>query len=221
MDTVEDWGRLVTIENIFTDYFNNNTWQGKESISGPGSDYEQTKYLIPELQNLIGKLGVKKIFDAPCGDFNWMKNIDMQGLSYTGADIVKPLIIKNNKRYKAKNISFVHFNLIKDNIPKSDLVIIRDCLVHLPNENIFDIIHNVKSSGSKYLLTTHFTWEKHKNNYDIKPGQWRRINLTQTPFYFPFPEYIIIEGNLQSYDHDKTMSLWKVSDLPDYGVVNG
>jgi len=59
-------------------------------------------------------------------------------------------------------------------------------------------------------------WKSHKNNNDIPVGAWRRINLQQDPFNFPNPEQIIIEGNIQSHDRDKTMSLWNIKDIPDY-----
>ena len=52
-------------------------------------------------------------------------------------------------------------------------------------------------------------------------GAWRRINLLKDPFNFPYPQHIIVEGNTQSDDHDKTMSLWRVEDIPSYGENNG
>ncbi len=207
-------------EKIFTEYYYKNTWAGKESISGPGSDYAQTKYLIKELEFLLAKLNITTIFDAPCGDFNWMKKIDLSRIKYIGGDIVKPLIHRNEKKYKTKNIKFIEFNLINDKLPKTDLVIVRDCFVHLKNEDIFKALNNIKKSESKYLLTTHFTWDSAKCNQDIKTGQWRRLNLTKKPFNFPFPEHIIVEGNFQSNDHDKTMSLWNISNIPDYGDLD-
>lgn len=208
-------------KEIFTEYFKNNTWQGKESVSGPGSDYEQTKYLIPELQILINSLEIKTMLDAPCGDFNWMKRLDLSKVKYFGADIVEELIDKNNRRYKQKNISFSVIDIVKDKIPTVDLVMVRDCFVHLPNSDIMKALNNIKKSGSKYLLTTNFFWKNMPVNKDIKVGDWRRIDLTSAPFYFKHPEQIIIEGNIQSYDRDKTMSLWLVEEIPDFEVLDG
>lgn len=206
---------------LFTEYFKNNSWNGKESASGPGSDYEQTKYLIPELSLLIKKLKIKSILDVPCGDFNWMKRVDLSNVQYLGGDIVEDLIRINSKRYKSSNIDFAVIDVVNDNLKKSDLLIVRDCLVHLPEQDVKKALSNIKRSGSKYLLTTNFLWESMQNNQDIQVGQWRRLNLMQSPYNFKFPEQIIIEGNKQSNDHDKTMSLWKVKDIPDFGDVSG
>lgn len=206
---------------IFTQYFKNNTWRGKESVSGPGSDYEQTKYLIPELSLLIKELKIKTILDVPCGDFNWMKRVDLSNVNYVGGDIVQDLIKLNSKKYQSETIKFKVIDLVNDPLDTVDLIIVRDCLVHLPHSDVIKAINNIKKSNSKYLLTTNFLWESTKNNMDIKLGLWRRLNLMQEPYNFKFPEKIIIEGNRQSHDHDKTMSLWKVKDLPSFKELNG
>jgi len=203
-------------KDLFTQYYENNSWNGKESVSGPGSDYEQTKYLIPELDLTLRKLKIKTILDAPCGDFNWMRRVDLDKISYIGGDIVDDIVRTNNKKYKDKNISFKNIDIVNDNLPEVDLIMVRDCLVHLPNEDIKKAINNIIDSKSKYLLTTNFMWKSPKANIDIAVGGWRRLNLEQEPFNFPFPIDIIIEGNVQSYDRDKTMSLWHIKDLKRY-----
>lgn len=203
-------------KDLFTEYYYNNSWSGKESLSGPGSDYEQTKYLIPELQILLKDLKIKTMLDVPCGDFNWMRRVDLSNITYTGGDIVDKLISNNNKKYKAKNISFKSIDVVKDNLPEVDLIMVRDCFVHLPNKDILKAINNIIDSKSKYLLTTNFMWKSPEANKDIAVGAWRRLNLESEPFSFPFPKQIIIEGNVQSYDRDKTMSLWEIKDLRKY-----
>lgn len=207
-------------KDLFTEYYKNNTWSGKESLSGPGSDYEQTKYLVPELDIMLKYLNIKSMLDIPCGDFNWMKNINLEKMSYHGADIVEPLINKNNKKYKTNNISFSVIDIVNDKLPTVDLIMVRDCLVHLPNNDVFKALKNIKDSKSKYLLTTNFLWNHKEDNQDIAVGDWRRINLQKTPYNFKYPERIIIEGNIQSYDRDKTMSLWYIKDIPDFEVVH-
>lgn len=208
-------------KQIFTEYFNNNSWKGKESVSGPGSDYEQVKYLIPELEILLEDLKIKSMLDAPCGDFNWMRKIDLSSINYIGADIVEGVIDRNNKKYKSKNIKFTTMDIVTDTLPCVDLIMVRDCFVHLPNEDIIQSLNNIKNSGSKYLLTTNFFWKHFPNNKNISVGGWRRIDFTQKPFNFPYPDRIIIEGNIQSYDRDKSLALWKIKDIPNFEIDNG
>lgn len=208
-------------KQVFTNYYHKNFWQGKESVSGPGSDYAQTKFLIPELQIMLKDLNIKSMLDAPCGDFNWMKNVVLDNIKYRGCDIVEEVIKKNKKKYRSKNVRFSTLDIVEDKVPEVDLILVRDCFVHLSNEDIFKALNNIKNSNSRYLLTTHFTWKHLDNNYDIRVGDWRRVNLCESPFNFPSPEKIIIEGNIQSNDRDKTMSLWQIKDIPRFGDFNG
>jgi hypothetical protein len=203
-------------KDLFTSYYKKNSWHGKESVSGPGSDYEQTKFLIPELEILLKDLKINTMLDAPCGDFNWMKKVDLGKIKYHGADIVDELITVNKNKHSNASIKFSVLDIVNDKLPKVDLIMVRDCLVHLPVDDVFKALKNIKESGSKYLLTTNFLWDHQAANQEIAVGGWRRINLTKSPFNFVYPSKIIIEGNIQSNDRDKTMSLWNIKDIPDY-----
>ena len=199
---------------VFTETYNKNLWGSSESISGTGSEINQTKTLIKDLEKLLNALDIKTVLDIPCGDLNWMQNIDLSKVEYIGADIVKKLIEKNITRYKEKNnFKFEVINLIKDPLPVSDIIIVRDCLVHLSYTDIFTAIENIKSSGCKYLLTTTFT--NHSVNSDIITGGWRTINLQEKPFNFPPPVLSINENCTESNGayNDKSMALWEIDKI--------
>ncbi|WP_397392275.1 hypothetical protein [Polynucleobacter sp.] len=204
-------------KQIFSTIYEKNAWGSVESISGPGSSLAATKFLIRELAFLLKKYSIKSVLDIPCGDFNWMQTLDLSSIEYLGADIVDSLIQKNSERYPENK--FAVLNLLKDRLPAVDLVICRDCLFHFPNEEIHVALKNIKSSGSKFLLTTSFGW-KTWPNLDIEMGGFRRLNLELTPFNMPAPLERIIEGNLESEPQagrqaDRSMCLWACKDLPD------
>lgn len=200
-------------QEIFTKIFNNNYWGSAESKSGPGSELGQTQTLINGLNNLLKNLKIQSILDIPCGDFNWMQKVDLHNILYTGADIVEELIEKNKIKYASGNIAFQVLDLINDPLPKNDIIIVRDCLVHFSYVDIFKTIKKIKESGAKYLLTTTFT--ERETNHDIITGEWWPINLQKPPFNFPEPHLIInekcTEGNMQYTD--KSMAFWKINDL--------
>ena len=206
---------MMTNKEIFSSYYKNNTWQGKESKSGPGSDYDNAQFIIKELPFIFEKYSIKSMLDIPCGDFNWIKMINLDSITYHGADIVDDLIEENKQRYKSQNIKFSVLDIINDKLPKVDLVFVRDCFVHLNNEDIKKSLINIKNSGSKYLLSTTFTWNHLPTNHDIKNGDWRRVNLENKPFSLPKAITNIVEGEPLLH-RDKSLGLWFIKDIPDY-----
>jgi hypothetical protein len=207
------WDKIKRKNNIFQKIYEHNGFKGKDSISGPGSDLLQTKVVREILPEIISKFDIKSILDIPCGDFYWMKEVDLINVNYMGGDIVEELILANNSKYKSSNKIFLHLDLINDNLPDCDLIFCRDCLVHLPYKEIFKIIDNIKKSGIKYFLTT--TFVNRKDNRDIKTGDWRPINLEMPPFNFVKPHEVINENCTENDGiySDKSLGLWKVSDL--------
>jgi hypothetical protein len=110
----------------------------------------------------------------------------------------------------------VHFykrNLIIDKLQKVDLVLCRDCLVHLSFTDIFSALNNIIDSGATYLLTTTFT--SRSENRNITTGQWRTLNLEIPPFSFPSPLKIINERCTEGDGvyADKSLGLWRIEDI--------
>jgi hypothetical protein len=116
-----------------------------------------------------------------------------------------------NKQFEKENVHFFCMDLTSDSLPNVDLVIVRDCFVHLSYLDIKQSLHNIFKTSSKFLLTTTFPNETH--NIDIISGQWRPINLQLPPFKFPEPEILINEGNPDPLYQDKSIGLWKIDQL--------
>lgn len=203
------------IGEVFHNIYKANKWGGKESVSGLGSDFIQTEIIIKELPKVFKKYNISSVLDIPCGDFHWMKEVDLDNVNYTGGDIVLDIINANNEKYGSTNKKFLHLNLIKDQLPKSDLIFVRDCFVHLPLEDVKAALENIKRSDIQYILTT--TFPRTRRNYNITTGNWRPLNLLKKPFKFKQPIELINEGCTESYGQytDKSLGLWKVSDLPN------
>lgn len=202
-----------SMENIFTEIYRSNAWGGNDSVSGMGSDENETRIITRELFTLFNDLNISTMLDIPCGDFHWMKNVDLNSIDYTGADIVEELIQKNRKKYARDGIRFQCLNLIKDKLPKMDLVFCRDCLVHFSFVDIFLALDNICNSQSEYFVTTTFTGRR--VNHDIVTGQWRTLNLELAPFMLPKPLKIINEGCPEddgAYE-DKSLGLWRIADI--------
>jgi SAM-dependent methyltransferase len=202
-----------SMEEVFTDIFKSNAWGGDVSVSGPGSDAHQTKVIAAALPPLFEDFRVRTMLDAPCGDFHWMKNVELGGVAYTGADIVREIVEKNRAEHAGRGARFECLNLVRDPLPEVDLIFCRDCLVHFSYEDIFSALRNICDSGSGYLLTTTFT--DRPENWDIDTGSWRPLNLQAAPFLLPAPLRVINEectedGGVYA---DKSLALWRIEDI--------
>lgn len=104
-------------------------------------------------------------------------------------------------------------DLIGDKLPKVDLVLCRDCLVHFSFDDVFAALRNIVSSGSTYLLTT--TFPEREANDDIRTGSWRPLNLERAPFHMPAPLRILNEGCTENGGiyHDKSLAFWRIAEI--------
>ena len=160
--------RFTTTEEIFTDIYHKNKWGDEESLSGPGSTFVQTETIRNTLPNLLKKYNIHSILDIPCGDFNWMKDVNLP-ISYIGADIVEKIIKFNKEKFTKENRKFIKIDILRDELPQVDLIFCRNLFIHFSYNDIFKAIENIKKSGSKYLLTTCHRLET--KNFDIGTGQ--------------------------------------------------
>ena len=56
-------------ESIYTEIYTKNYWGDLESVSGPGSNLEQSLRDRDALPSLLNEFGVSSILDVPCGEF--------------------------------------------------------------------------------------------------------------------------------------------------------
>ena len=213
------WNRLRSVQRslrdaptgrLFKAIYESNAWGAEESRSGPGSTLDGTAQLRRRLPELLREIGTRTLLDAPCGDYRWMREVELPGLSYIGADVVPGLIADNQARYGAPAKRFLVLDIIKDPLPAADVILCRDCLVHFSDRRIRAAVKNFRRSGATYLLTT--TFPDHGASQSIISGQWQPLNLERPPFNFPAPLRTIHEG-LEGEYRDKTLALWRIADL--------
>jgi hypothetical protein len=93
------------------------------------------------------------------------------------------------------------------------LILCRDLLVHLKNQQIIKTLKNFKKSGSKYLLTTSFKNTTINNDNGII-GFWRTINLELPPFNLINPIDEIFENCKEGNGkyNDKHLLLYQINE---------
>ncbi|GBR74567.1 putative methyltransferase, partial [Candidatus Termititenax aidoneus] len=162
-------------KNVFEIIYADNVWGSPESRSGGGSEIATTKTIRMILPKLWKKYKIKTFLDIPCGDYNWMQEVNKEDIIYIGGDIVQEIIAQNKQKYAHGNISFAVLDITSDVLPQVDMIFCKDCLQHLSYANVRKALLNFQKSKSRYLLTT--TYPLTLRNWDILDGDCRPLNL--------------------------------------------
>ena len=197
---------------VFRDIYKTNRWGNPESVSGPGSTNAETAAIQRELPDMIRRFGVQSMLDAGCGDLNWLHGVELGLESYIGVDIVPELTMRNHQSHHSPGRRFLTLDITQDDLPRTDLILCRDCLVHLPNATINRALHNFNRTGASYLFTTDFP--DIVINRDITLGGWRPLNLQRAPFNLPAP--LDRTNDLPQERNElpsKSLALWNVGDI--------
>ncbi|MGH6892296.1 MAG: class I SAM-dependent methyltransferase [Dongiaceae bacterium] len=180
-----------------------------------GSELEATAGIRARLPGLLKELGVRSLLDAPCGDHRWMASLKLDLDCYVGMDIVPQIIEALEKRYRrAAHRSFLLADLTRDPLPRCDLILSRDCLVHFSFSTLERALRNLKASHATWLLAT--TFPELERNEDIEDADWRPLNFERAPFHWPAPQELINERCTEAGGAyaDKSLALWRLSELP-------
>jgi hypothetical protein len=198
------------MKEIFEKIYQKNTWGSTESVSGTGSTLRSTKNVRNFLPELLNDLKTLTLLDIPCGDWNWMKEVNLKNINYIGADIVPDIIEKNKSLHSSDNISFYVLDITKSELPNADTALVRDCLFHFSFDDTVSALKNLKASGIKYLIST--TFPTCTENTNIKTGGYRKINLSIYPYNLGDP-LILFKEKTGNTNYSKSLGVWDLTQI--------
>jgi len=203
----------------FSLIFKKNLWSDSESVSGSGSNVLATESIRRELPRLIKNYQIHNILDIPCGDFNWMKfvlhDVNDLDVKYTGVDIVSEIVDLNNNKYSNNKIEFLVADVCKDTFQNTDLLLVRDLLIHFSYKDIDSFLKNISKIKYKYLLiNTHIVRESFLNT-DINTGEYRKVDLFSHPFFINSKDVLTsFEDSMADTVNKRVAILLKKSSVP-------
>ena len=164
--------RRMNTEDVFTRIYSNNSWGGGSSMT---------------------------VVDLGCGDFSVGRRIAPECGRYVGVDIVKPLIDHNRKIFGSSSVSFVHANMVTDDLPDGDICFVRQVFQHLSNDQTLAVLPKLDRYRCSFV-TEHQPSETHlgRPNVDkphgagIRARQRSGVFLDQPPFNFPSARYQLL-----------------------------
>jgi hypothetical protein len=142
-----------------------------------------------------------------------MQHVDLSGIDYIGGDIVPSIVEANRRQHAKESRRFIQLDLTRDALPDADVLLCRDCLVHLSYANIHAVFANIARSNIRYLLMTSFPGRR--DNYDVADGDWRALDFAAPPFSLPAPVLTIVEECVEEEGAyaDKSLVAWPVDAL--------
>lgn len=181
-------------EEVFRKVYAEGVWGGSDIkadfYSGCGShDPSVVDPYVNSVRAFLVKLSAPQVIvDLGCGDFYVGNQICDLAKEYVACDIVEELIQRNSKLFQKSNLRFVCLNAINDRLPEGDIVVIRQVLQHIGNEQIAKIVQKI--ARYKYaVITEHLpTSVNFKPNLDKPTGPGIRLGigsgvvLTEPPF---------------------------------------
>ena len=178
-----EFSNAVSVENRgarFQSIYDRNLWgRNTASSSGPGSTLQATEHLRTTLSRLITELEIQVLVDVGCGDFNWMRKLELD-CHYIGVDVVKSVIDTNTKNYRNRRREFHVLDAVVDPLPEGDAVLCREVIFHLSFDDGINLLANLKRSNAKYLMAT--SNQRVEKNVDIRTGNFREINMSKPPY---------------------------------------
>lgn len=195
-----------TKAKTFDEIYAKNFWGSGESASGVGSELASTARYRAALVTLIQQQRFQSLFDAPCGDMNWMPAVIAQTpIAYQGGDISSSLVAQLAEAHPT--LSIRTFDICHDDFPRADVWHCRDCLFHLPFTDIRAALRRFVASEIPYvLLTTHRARWLHRN-LDITRVGFRVIDFERAPFNFPKP-LALLPDYRRGIDFPRYVALW-------------
>ncbi len=184
---ITDAGAAQDLTSAFSLIYNKRWWDaGGESASGPGSTLQFTQPFRTQFQDFLASRKPRTLLDAPCGDWNWMKEVRFpETMNYIGGDIVPQIVERLRGSYSRGNRTFILLDITKDELPEADLWLCRDCLAHLSYADVRKALENFARSNIPYALVSNYI--QRDVNVDIASGGFRVLDLRLAPFHLPEP----------------------------------
>lgn len=180
-----DSGSAATQE-AFENIYKDARWARNDAglgTSGTGSTLAATFVYRMFLTKFMKDNDIHSVVDAGCGDWEFSSAIDWTGIDYKGYDITREVIARDTKAYAKPGIQFFHGDIVEMDLPPADLLVSKHVLQHLPSAMVAKFLEKQVPKYKHVLLTNgidknNFTG----NNGDIKPGEYRTLDVTAPPF---------------------------------------
>lgn len=205
---------------VFTDVYAKARWGESVERSGPGSSVLFTGPVRAFLDQFIRENHVRRMVDAPCGSFHWMRHVvervEDPAFTYAGFDVVDD-VVERLQQLNASRCTFARGDITADPLPRdADLIFSRDALQHLAPLQIVRALRTFRDAAPRFLAVGGYP---RGENRPIDTGSCFLVNLMREPFNL-WPEHVVSEwmGDADGKKHifvytRENLAAWDLADL--------
>lgn len=182
--TIEDDARRRPFELAYAERHWGSDKHSK-GTSGVGSTLEFTKLYRVFLQDFLAAHAIRSVVDAGCGTWDFSQSIDWTGIDYLGLDVVASVIESNQRRFGAANVRFAVADIVRDELPPADLLLVKDVLQHLSHADITRFLEQLPRYRHVLIVNDVRPGSLTAELKDISTGGYRPIDPTRPPHSLP------------------------------------
>lgn len=170
--------KIPTNQEIFDDIYKYRKWVFG---SGSGSIGVLNKPFLRFINDfLVLHPQVQTILDIGCGDWQIGRHFELDDRNYIGCDVSTVVLNKTKAKFSSPHRRFLQLDAVTDALPDADLVIIKDVLHHLSNDDVSKILQ--KLPKYRYVIIQNDICKNRSMNKDIQNGKFRPLDITTGPF---------------------------------------
>jgi hypothetical protein len=215
--------RRFSLPQAFNEVYKKRMWQQGQSLSGVGSEGLLAERYVAFVRDYIQKHRIKTIVDAGCGDFNVGSRLCDDVSKCFALDASSYIIHANQKRYAdISNVSFQVADLVVTTFPAADLVLIRQVLQHLSNDQIERVLTNLERSKWDRVLVAEAVADPSNDanaNLDFQSHSVRtRVNfgsgvfIDRPPFNRPAKRVAVIDDASPDKDASTRLLVFELTN---------
>ena len=164
------------MKDEFTNIYEKELW-GQGKGSGAGSRPKFNAPYITFLENFLRDNNIESVIDFGCGDWQFSRYVDWGSVDYLGLDIVDTVIENNKKQFWWE--SFVSDTDVFKYLEGREFIIIKDVIMHWPNEEILFFLDKLVTYDIKILLINVFGQPKNRRLKRV--GGFSRLDYDKFP----------------------------------------
>ena len=207
-ERAQAWSGGKSVADAFEGIYRDGKWgqgpDGEAYWSGNGSQPDFSAQYEAFVADFFERNpSLSSIVDIGCGDFQVSGRLLSrlgEAITYTGCDVVAPLIAHHQETYGTPRVRFVQLNAVEEDPPAGDVVIIRQVLPHLSNAQAVAILERVRRLFKVVIVTESLPKPLKEANLDIVHGIATRIALG-SGIYVDLPPFNLDVSEVLDVDH--------------------